>query len=54
MTQDQVADRTVNRTPTSDARENPKARKTNHPSRKLQLHELLRLTGAQQFAALAA
>ncbi len=41
--QDQVSGRTVKRTPTSDARENPKARKTNHPSRKLQLHELLRL-----------
>ena len=44
MTQDQVAGRTVNRTPTSDARENPQARKTNYPSRKLQLHELLRLS----------
>ena len=36
--------RTANRTPTSDAREKPTARRTNCPSRKLQRHELLRLS----------
>ncbi|MFO7758357.1 MAG: transposase, partial [Roseovarius sp.] len=45
----QVTGRPANRTPTSDAREKPTARRANCPSRKFQRHELLRLVRLPPF-----